>query len=260
MNHDPREDRLLELLADRALFGLSAEEEVELQAMLVDSKIDADELDRFAGDLARAFVPQDSPPLPATVRAAILAADVSTPPAPAVSNRRRTRSYWPVAAIAACVMSAIIGWWFGQYRAEVPVAQQRDALIADANSGRGDAVLVKWDKTADPAAADASGDVVWSNVAQRGFMRFHNLAPNDPRRSQYQLWVFDAERDEKYPVDGGVFDIPATGEDVIVPIRVKLPVNKATLFAVTVEPPGGVVVSNRQRLPLLAKIAPRNAG
>ena len=50
------------------------------------------------------------------------------------------------------------------------------------------------------------------------------------------------------PVDGGVFDIAAqaaaTGE-VIIPIDAKLPVGDARIFAITVEPPGGVVVSDR---------------
>ena len=39
---------------------------------------------------------------------------------------------------------------------------------------------------------------------------------------------------------------------MIVPIRAKLPVSDAHLFAVTVEQPGGVVVSSRDRIVLLA--------
>ena len=42
--------------------------------------------------------------------------------------------------------------------------------------------------------------------------------------------------------------------EVIVPIRAALPVREATLFAITIERPGGVVVSSRERLPLLAKV------
>jgi anti-sigma-K factor RskA len=66
------------------------------------------------------------------------------------------------------------------------------------------------------------------------------------------LWIFDPERDEK-PIDGGVFDVDKEGE-VLIPIHAKLPVGKPTLFAITVEKPGGVVVSDRSRLPLLAKV------
>ena len=43
-------------------------------------------------------------------------------------------------------------------------------------------------------------------------MRFRGLAANNPTQIQYQLWMFDAERDERYPVDGGVFDVPAGGD------------------------------------------------
>ena len=68
--------------------------------------------------------------------------------------------------------------------------------------------------------------------------------------SQYQLWIFDARRDERYPVDGGVFDAAADTAEVIVPIDAKIEVGTPVLFAVTVEKPGGVAVSNRKRIVL----------
>jgi anti-sigma-K factor RskA len=73
--------------------------------------------------------------------------------------------------------------------------------------------------------------------------------------AQYQLWIFDAERNEAYPVDGGVFDVPAKSDgDVVIKIDPRIPVSRATAFAITVERPGGVVVSSRERLPLLAAL------
>ena len=45
----------------------------------------------------------------------------------------------------------------------------------------------------------------------------------------------DEARDERFPVDGGVFDIPVGGTEVLVPIRAAVPVTQATLFAVTVQ-------------------------
>jgi hypothetical protein len=58
-------------------------------------------------------------------------------------------------------------------------------------------------------------------------------------------------------VDGGVFDVTpqatASG-DVIVPFRAKLPVGKAAAFVVTMEQPGGVVVSKQERVLALAKV------
>ena len=77
-------------------------------------------------------------------------------------------------------------------------------------------------------------------------------APNDPSQSQYQLWIFDGTR-EKHPVDGGVFDVNEAGE-VVIPIDPKLPVGQPTLFAITVERPGGVVVSDQGRIAMVGKV------
>ena len=110
-----------------------------------------------------------------------------------------------------------------------------------------------WTATKDPASRGADGDVVWSAQEQRGYMRMHGLAKNDPTAYQYQLWIFDADRDDKFPVDGGVFDVK--GDEVVVPVTARLPVGKAVLFAVTIEKPGGVVVSKRERIVLTAKPA-----
>ena len=55
-------------------------------------------------------------------------------------------------------------------------------------------------------------------------------------------------------VNGLALDIPAGKKEVLIPIDARLPITKATLFAITVEKPGGVVVSDRKRLPLLAPV------
>lgn len=86
-------------------------------------------------------------------------------------------------------------------------------------------------------------------------MLFDGMRVNDPSVEQYQLWIFDRNQDEKTPIDGGVFDIPSDSE-VVVPIRAALKVREPYLFAVTVEKPGGVVVSDRQRLILTAAVNP----
>lgn len=80
-------------------------------------------------------------------------------------------------------------------------------------------------------------------------MRLASLPVNDPQRQQYQLWIFDTTRPdwEARPIDGGVFDVRAGGE-VVVPIDAKLPIGTPALFAITLEPPGGVVVSSREHL------------
>ena len=100
------------------------------------------------------------------------------------------------------------------------------------------------------------GSVIWSDERNEGYMKIDGLAVNDPSTSQYQLWIFRGTDPgaEPYPVDGGVFDISATGE-VVVPISAKLSVGHAGTFAVTVEEPGGVVVSGREQIVALAQRA-----
>jgi len=164
-------------------------------------------------------------------------------------------------AAAASLLMAVTAWWprLADQPADVvsgptplpPVAEQRAALLASGET----LVRKDWTATEDAAAAGLTGDVVWDPGTQTGYMRFTNLAPNDVTQQQYQLWIFDGTRDDRYPVDGGVFDIPAGATEVIVPIRARLPVRNAALFAVTVEPPGGVVVSSRERIVALAQVA-----
>ncbi|MBT8336089.1 MAG: anti-sigma factor, partial [Gemmatimonadetes bacterium] len=118
-----------------------------------------------------------------------------------------------------------------------------------------DAVVAQWAPGGDETGADVSGEVAWSASRQAGVMRLRGLAVNTPGEFQYQLWIFDRARDERYPVDGGVFDVPPGETEAEVAIRAKLHVDDATLFAVTVESPGGVVVSDRQRIATVAQVS-----
>ncbi|QOJ01431.1 MAG: anti-sigma factor [Phycisphaeraceae bacterium] len=103
-----------------------------------------------------------------------------------------------------------------------------------------------------PELTGVSGDVVWDEPGQRGYMVFHGLRVNDPKVEQYQLWIVD-ERGLGQRVSGGVFDASPTGP-TIVPISPGLPVRNAAIFAVTIEPPGGVAVSSMARRVCLAKV------
>ena len=128
-------------------------------------------------------------------------------------------------------------------------AAQRDRLLADGRS----AFQRRWRAGGDPAGIGVTGDVVWDPDTQRGYMRFVGLRKNDPSFEQYQLWIIDASRDERFPIDGGVFDSPGGDDEFIVPIRTQLPVRTPILFGVTLERPGGVVVSDRSRLVVIAQ-------
>jgi len=152
--------------------------------------------------------------------------------------------------MAASVALALWFWLPGKSAPSISLQQQRDTFIASAS----DLLRSKWESTSPEQKTGTDlGEVLWSSASQQGFMTIKGLLVNDATKEQYQLWIIDPTRDEK-PVDGGVFNIASTGES-IVPIQAKLRVDKPTVFAITVEKPGGVVVSDQKRLPLLAKIA-----
>lgn len=120
------------------------------------------------------------------------------------------------------------------------------------------AIQLAWD-IKDPLLVRSGGGqdagiIAWDAVSQTGFMRLNRLPVNDPSVQQYQLWIIDPERDDA-PIDGGVFDITQSGESYI-PIDARLKVLSPAGFAVTIEKPGGVVVSDQSRLPLLALLSP----
>jgi hypothetical protein len=211
----------------------------------------------FKRTLAGVSAPQLAPIAP-IAHDTIVGVDLESfkpPPVIDMAQRREAkrprRVIAPWLAAAACLLVAAGAVWFAWQRQQgVPIVSAADARSSLLASSR-DAKPIAWSATADPNAKGATGDVVWSTQAQRGYMRFVGLAANDPKQFQYQLWIFDKDRDEKFPVDGGVFDVSSTGE-VIVAISPTLHVTDATLFAVTVERPGGVVVSKRERIVVTA--------
>jgi len=94
-----------------------------------------------------------------------------------------------------------------------------------------------------------TGDVVWSDSKQTGYVRISGLPKNDPGKETYQLWIVAENQDPKTPVDGGTFDISSDGE-VIIPIDAKVKVQNPQAFAITIEKPGGVVVSKNKHAAL----------
>ena len=266
-------ERLVDLLIQEVTTGLGTTETTEMEQLLA----------RYPGLDRRVFestavaltvaarLPAE--PLPPGLRARLLAAadgvagapkrvvdlqavrsarDAIAQPASVLHRRPGVIGWW---ATAAALLIAIAGWYprlAGPSHA--PTAAQLRAQLLASNST---AVHWAFAATDDPGGAGATGDVVFDPATQRGYLRFHNLKPNDPRHYEYQLWIFDGERDARYPVDGGVFDIPAGSADVVVPITARIRVGKPELFAVTIEHPGGVVVSGREHIVVIAK--PRHA-
>jgi hypothetical protein len=151
-------------------------------------------------------------------------------------------------AAAASVVFAVASWR-GAHPSRPSAANARARMMSAAGT-----LQAAFTASADPAAKGASGDVVWSPGERSGFLRLRGLSANDRSAWQYQLWIFDPERDDRFPVDGGVFDVDATSGDVLIPIHAKLGVERPSQFVVTVEKAGGVVVSRRERVVLAAKI------
>ncbi|MFN0088580.1 MAG: anti-sigma factor domain-containing protein [Blastocatellia bacterium] len=249
-------DRLRELLADHALFGLDEAERAELQQLRADDRSEPDDLIRLAAELQLALLPADLEPLPPHVARKLAGAIQAARPDPVVAANRARRLPWLTIVLSAACLALLALRLVEPDRAPISpaisAAVRRTQLLEQAP----DALQLDWTATGEAHGPHAAGDLVWSASRQEGYLRFRNLQVNDPRIEQYQLWIFDEQQDERYPIDGGVFDITAEGE-VIIPIRAALRVSNPTLFAITVEKPGGVVVSDRSRLPLLAKVGNR---
>ena len=275
-------DRLLELLADEACLGLDPQQEEELERLLaLHPDVDRGSFQLAAAAVDLAFAASDPAALGSTVPASleqrleeavqrwqaeaptpvVTSFEVPRPPAPRREARSRNAAAWWLAAAAALL--AFVGWWprlmgpAPETRVETPVpappAAAPERLLADRLAAAADRLSLPLSGTEDPTAvAGVRGELVWSSELQQAVLKVSGLAANDPAVEQYQMWIFDADRDDRYPVDGGVFDVPAGQDEVLIPIRPGVHVAAPQLFAVTVEKPGGVVVSDRSRTAVTA--------
>ena len=92
--------------------------------------------------------------------------------------------------------------------------------------------------------ASCGGQIVFDPETQTGYMKLTGMPVNEPDMEQYQLWIVDAARPDETTdrIDGGVFNVDSSGE-VIIPVTAKIVANEPVVFALTLEKPGGVVVS-----------------
>jgi hypothetical protein len=255
-------DRLADLLADRALGVFDERDGLELEALLGElPDVDEFELDRTAAAIDLAFSGGRFEPMPEAIRSRIVSsaglhvgADRPSAgrgaPAPLHPTPRRRIGYSGWWAAAACFVLAVAGWW-PRLTTEIRPAAPTGDLRAEFLEEIPDAVRRDW-KVLSGEAEGVTGEVIWSQSRQEGVMTFRGLPSNDPAREQYQLWILDEE--QNHPIDGGVFDIDPRSGEAIVTMDPKIAVTHPTGFAVTVEKPGGVVVSDRKRLLLLAQI------
>jgi hypothetical protein len=248
-DYAPEAERRDHLLADLALQGLSEQELLDLDGLGASAEVRQDW--RLAAAAALVALEADpTPELPHALRLRVLAdADnfFGHEQTGALRTARRHPQIVPWLgwiAAAACLVVIV----YSRSRPTLPAApslEQRLARIAP----------LPFVATEHPLAAGAGGDVVWSKERQEGFLVIRGLGEVEPSRGVYQLWIFDDSRDPRFPIDGGTFTIRDASASTHVPIRAGLPVREPTLFAVTLEPPGGVVVSDRKRLLLTASVA-----
>ena len=167
-----------------------------------------------------------------------------SPPSPPGPRSTAPAPAGPSAWLGWVAAAAAIILWMVQPRVEAPRTTSLSEVRAAA-----DVVIANWSPTEDPGGSGVTGEVVWSDTLQAGYMSFEGLAPNDPNAGQYQLWIFDADHPSETPVDGGVFDAQTDAQgQLLIEIDAKLAIAEPALFAITYERPGGVVVSSRERL------------
>ena len=257
-------EELMDLLTERALGNLTPSQETRLQALLDEAWLDeSDDIELALSAAMNAFggaeFASDDDPMPDHLKmklqadaARFFAGEGQADPVARIESARPrgrlegdatrvhaswiARSGWAVAAALAIAMVIVL-------RPETDPgtsdpASARETLLAEAETE-----IVEWSESAIPAYGHVTGDVVWNDEKQTGYLRLTGMPGNDPAISQYQLWIIDPERDAN-PVDGGVFSIPPGAEEVIIPIRAKLEVSDPEAFAITREQPGGVVVSD----------------
>jgi anti-sigma-K factor RskA len=270
---DQEKEKVLDLLYDKYVYGLSEEEAKELERLGYDPK-EAESIEKTAAALGMIDIDIEAE-MPASLQSKLMRdADefFGTAPADEESIPQRqivvdggSGRFWFgwlgwAAAAAACIALAlslfipregqqiVIGPTPTPTPEQLTPAQQRQTLME--SSGR--LVRAEWTK-GKMENVTVSGDVVWSPEKQTGYLRLQGLPRNDASRESYQLWIVDESQDK--PIDGGVFNITADGE-VIIPIDARLKAMNPKLFAITVEKPGGVVVSTMEKFAAQAPVKP----
>lgn len=279
---EQEKEKMLELLSDKAVFGLSDAEIAELAEL----EKNFPELNDESFELAAASIGMmnldTSEPMPEHLRTKIasdaekyfasLKPETAAPSEPQTEKEEEfqktftfepKRSIWQwlgwlVAAFASIVLAVNIYTTpevSGPTKTPTPIPeiklspiQEREQLLASST----DAVQSPWGDFDPTKPKNIKGDVVWSNSKQKGYVRFSNLPVNDKTKGTYQVWIFD--KNQKNPVSGGVFDVNENGE-VVVPIDSALKIQEPTMFGITEEKPGGVMVSDLKNVMAVAKIS-----
>lgn len=258
-------DRFEELEAGRVLGDLDADEAREWEKLSLDPRCQSDlSLDFLAAALEGTesdFEEEIPPELLAGLEAGKAAFIVSPEPIEEEKVIRPSRwkkifgdseTAWAIAALFILLFTAQFFVSDGTPEPAGPPVAQTPPSSQDLRDSLPDRAgdLVRSGFAGQKTYEKMSGEVVWSDELQEGYLTLTNLPANDPKAKQYQLWIVDPTRDEK-PVDGGVFDI-SDDRTAVIPIRNPLTVNRPQAFVITLEQPGGVVVSKQEVVVALA--------
>jgi anti-sigma-K factor RskA len=281
MSEEQRE-LLADLLTKKAVYGLDKAEQDQLDGLNSDAaEMEFQSLEITAAAISMVGLTDDES-MPSHLFSKISAAAdkqfgkiemaEDSPWPPTYQAERPSRSWFSwfgwAAAAAACVALAVniyitrMGPPVEVAKVPTPVetpriltpVEMRDALLASSAG----LTRANWAAGNVKELKEVSGDVVWSDEKQTGYMRFRGLPVNDVTKETYQLWIFDKTQDKTTPIDGGVFDVTANGE-VVIPITAKLKAREPGMFAITIEKPGGVVVSKREKIAALATVELKNS-
>jgi anti-sigma-K factor RskA len=254
MNPSDLKIRFDELCAGRVLGDLSMEEQRELESLSAQLGINPDAaFELLAASIEVDFLQGQMEPLPANLAARMHQwVDETAAPAPVNIVRPQVPAWKivarnPISGWAAAAAILILSLLVIREPSSLPPAEAATRLRAKA----ADLIERKFEGNGD--FKNAGGQVIWSDRLQQGYMTLNGIPANNPAKAQYQLWIVDPSRDADAPVDGGVFDIPADGSPVVVPITAKLALSKPQAFVITLEQPGGVVKSKQEKVVALAK-------
>ncbi len=276
MNEEVKE-KMLDLICKQAMYGLNEQELQELERYEFEVA-ESESIDLTVATLSLIDL-DTTQEMPAHLQSRILASAENFfaeekaregSPAPVgevVSTDSKGSTPWFgwlgwAAAAAACIALAVV--IFIPRNQQPPIvagptpsptvsaapdpAREREQLIESS----GQVLTAQFGKGNVKEVENVSGDVVWSDEKQAGYLRLRGLPRNDVSKETYQLWIIAENHNPKTPVDGGTFNVNAEGE-VIIPIDAKLKVINPQAFAVTIEKPDGVVVSTQERVAALAK-------
>ncbi|MFM7133173.1 MAG: hypothetical protein ACKO0W_02530, partial [Planctomycetota bacterium] len=229
MNAPDRISELMDRAADRALFGGSPprEEHALAGSLGIDLERETESLELAAAFLAAHAAParaSDDEEMPASLRARLhaLAEAHVTAPAPAsapVSPPTPAPQPIPIATARRRVPASVVAAWTVAAASIAVAVASNWSLLADAIRG-GDPATTAIDSpegflATHPRALraaltnggdaharpDARGEACFDPETGEGVLFIEGLAPNDPAVEQYQLWIFDRTRDERFPVD-----------------------------------------------------------